>query len=412
MEIFIYPTKFVLAKFLNLKLIYLFLGYMSKLHGNCYEVLLTFIRVYTVNICLISPLTNIINILMIFILLNRSQIIDIQVCEPVLNEHQSNNFAQKYLLHNLISQNFINIISSIVYLLSTIRYNPLLAYVSFMRSVCIVNRHINYSEYLPATGTTEENNAFLRIFCASEFYSVSIKNTVLYAKYILVLIFIYNSRLYGNIPNVFVSSAVTKIFQINNEIHAVYQVFCKINDLQIAIMLYSTFHGDCNLEYMHFVCYFMLFFIHETKTSSLAFATRPHHICNAVGRCHIRTKYCFNIGHNIYKYYVINMCFIIYQEILTNLYFKLPHCWHIICSNEIITVIKKYKTFNYHVLLQQMCFGTIFVHIYDLYFYHNVIELVGNLSHSINIFLYIIVHIEYTVVQLHYNGRYVHYTFL
>ena len=75
--------------------------------------------------------------------------------------------------------------------MSTIQYNPLLAYVSFMRSVCIVNGHINYSEYLLTTA--EQNNAFLRIFCASESYSVYIKNTVLYAKYILVLIFIYNS---------------------------------------------------------------------------------------------------------------------------------------------------------------------------------------------------------------------------
>ena len=242
----------ILPKFIKLKFIYVFFGYMDKLYGKCRTVLLTFIRVYIVNMRLNIPLNNISNIFMIFIFLKPSQIIDKQVCEPILNEHQSNIFAQKYLLSILISQNFINIISSIIYLLSTIQYNPLLAYVSSMRSVCIVTRHINYSEYLPASGTAEENNAFLRIFCASEFYSVSIKNTVLYAKYILVLIFIYNSQLYGNIPNVFVSSAVTKIFQINNEIYAIYQVFCKINDLHIATILYSPFHSDCNLEEIHF----------------------------------------------------------------------------------------------------------------------------------------------------------------
>ena len=88
--------------------------------------------------------------------------------------------------------------------------------------------------------------------------------------------------------------------------------------------------------------------------------------------------------------------------------------WHILSINGIITNTGNYyKSFYYHVLLQQVCFGTIFVNIYALYFYHNIIKFVGNLCHSIYIFLYIIVHnIEYTVVQLHYDGIYVHYTYL
>ena len=124
-----------------------------------------------------------------------------------------------------------------------------------------------------------------------------------------MLLFLHNFQLYGNVIYAFVSSAVRIILQMN-QLFSLYKVFCINCELPLLIMLYTCYIDNKMKCITQFLRYFMLFSQYTDKEYSLlkvcsfSSGTRPHHICNAVGRCHITSKYI--TSDDICEYYFYN----------------------------------------------------------------------------------------------------------